>query len=211
MKLNSEKTKYMLINFCKSYQFNTRLYIQNEILEQIHQTRLLGVVISDDLSWMQNTVLITKKANQRLIILRKLYELNISKPDMIQIYNLYIRSVLETSCVVWASSITQQEATMIEKVQKTALKIIYGNTYISYENAITMSGLLKLSDRRLKLTLTFSQKCIKNEKTKHMFPLNEIKKTHLTEKYKVIHANTNRMMFSATPQIARQLYEVEVK
>ena len=141
MKLNSEKTKYMLINFCKSYQFNTRLYIQNEILEQIHQTRLLGVVISDDLSWMQNTVLITKKANQRLIILRKLYELNISKPDMIQIYNLYIRSVLETSCVVWASSITQQEATMIEKVQKTALKIIYGNTYISYENAITLSGL----------------------------------------------------------------------
>ena len=86
-------------------------------------------------------MLITKKANQRLIIHRKLYELNISKPDMIQIYNLYIRSVLESSCVVWASSITQQETTMIEKVQKTALKIIYGNTYISYENAITMSGL----------------------------------------------------------------------
>merc|ERR1711954_512056 len=94
---------------------------------------------------------------------------------MIQIYNLYIRSVLETSSVVRAASITQQEATMIEKVQKTALKITYGNTYISYENAIAMSGLLKLSDRRLKLTLTFSQKCIKNEKTKHMFPLNEIK------------------------------------
>ena len=31
-----------------------------------------------------------------------------------------------------------------------------------------MSGHLKLSDGRLKLTLTFSQKCIKNEKTKHM-------------------------------------------
>ena len=91
MKLNSEKTKYMLINFCKSYQFNTRLYIQNEILHQIHQTRFLGVVVSDDLSWMQNTVLITKKANQKLIILRKLYKFNISKPDMIQIYNRYIR------------------------------------------------------------------------------------------------------------------------
>ena len=38
MVLNSDKTKYMVINFCKSAQFQTRLYLNNTLLEQVHET-----------------------------------------------------------------------------------------------------------------------------------------------------------------------------
>ena len=55
MKINANKTKYMVINFCKSTQFNTRLYIENYLIEQVNQIRLLGVVLSDDLTWEANT------------------------------------------------------------------------------------------------------------------------------------------------------------
>ena len=49
MKLNCKKTKYMIVNFCDKYQFQIRLNINNNLLEQVKSTNLLGVLISDDL------------------------------------------------------------------------------------------------------------------------------------------------------------------
>ena len=130
---------------------------------------------------------------------------------MIQIYKLFIRSVLETSCVVWATSITQEERVLIERVQKIALKIIYRERYLSYENALQISNLPTLSDRRTKLTLKFAQKCIKNPKTADMFPLNETRSTRTKEKYKVIHAHIDKLKKSSLPQMARQLNKLEAQ
>ena len=109
MLLNAKKSKYMIINFCKSLNFKTRLYVNNSLIEQVRQTRLLGVVISDDLSWNSNTDELTKKAYKRMIILRKLNEFKINKYDMIKIYILFIISAVEQSSAVWSSSITQDE------------------------------------------------------------------------------------------------------
>ena len=63
MKLNPTKTKFMVINFCQNYQFRTRLSLKNSLLGQIHQTKLLGVIIQDNLSWEENTKSLAKRAN----------------------------------------------------------------------------------------------------------------------------------------------------
>ena len=81
-------------------------------------------------------------------------------------------------------------------VQKSALKIILGAKYESYQKALNILDLEPLDQRRDYLCLKFAQKCMKNEKTKQMFPLNE--KDHnmdlrKTEKFKVMHANTDRL------------------
>ena len=89
------KTKYMIINFCTSLQFQTRLYLKDNLLNQVKQTKLLGVIISDDLLWSANTSNIIKKAYKRMIILKKLYEFQVNIQDLIQIYKMYIRSILE--------------------------------------------------------------------------------------------------------------------
>ena len=60
MILNPEKTKYMIFNFCRSAQFQTRLHLNNSMIEQVNQTRLLGVLISDDLTWHANTCIVNK-------------------------------------------------------------------------------------------------------------------------------------------------------
>ena len=86
----------------------------------------------------------------------------------------------------------------LERVQKTALKIIYKNSYENYENALEMSNLKTLKDRRKDLCLTFAKRCLKNEARKDLFPLNnqrnDGKYTH--ETYKVYHANTGRLQKS---------------
>ena len=51
MKINEKKTKFIIFNFTKKYQFGTRLYINNQPIEMIEHTILLGTIIQNDLSW----------------------------------------------------------------------------------------------------------------------------------------------------------------
>ena len=209
MKLNSDKSNYMIFNFSKNYQFNTRLYMDENKLEQVTQTCLLGVIISDNLKWHNNTASLVKKCYQRMIILRNLSSFYVPIPELVNIYCLYIRSVAEQSSVVWSSSITSGEEFDIERIQKVALRIILRENYIDYQNALYLTNLNTLKSRRSMLSKRFAVKCTKNERTKDMFPL-AVKNvnTRHSEKYEVTKAKTNRLLVSAIPSMQRQLNQM---
>ena len=111
-----------------------------------------------------------------------------------------MRSQLEQSAVVWSSSLTDQNKADLERVQRSAVKVIFGPNYRGYKKGLTTLNLETLEERRENLCLRFARKCVRNEKTKSMFPLNikEHKmKTRNFEKYEVQHANTDRLRKSA--------------
>ena len=135
-------------------------------------------------------------------ILRTLYEFNVPTEDMVQIYSLYVRSILEFNCCVWNFNITQAEADDIERVQKVACKVILKTSYTFYENALATLNLQKLSDRRLMLCKRFAKKCLKNEKSKDMFRLNTQRNR---DKYNVDFAKHSHLLDSAIPQMQRLL------
>ena len=122
------------------------------------------------------------------------------KHDIKDIYFLFIRSLLEQSATVWHRSLSQQNISDLQRVQKSAMKIILGNKYKGYKKSLLELNILSLSERREQLCLEFAIKCTKNPRTKSMFPEN--KKTHnmLTrkpDKYIVQHANTKRLQNSS--------------
>ena len=156
MKLNTEKTQYMLFNFSRNYQFNTRFSLNGTKIDQVHQTKLLGLVLRDDLKWKANTDELARRAYSRMIILRNLYKFDVPVDDLLEIYVLYIRSVVEQSAVVWHSSRTKGEQRDLERIQKVALKIILKETYVTYADALKLTGLETLSARRAKLCLSFA-------------------------------------------------------
>ena len=206
MKFNTEKCKYMIINFTDNYRFNSRLLLDDRLLEQVTETRLLGVVMNDQLTWQPNTDFITKKAYKRMIMLHKLFDFGLQMEDMLDIYILYIRSILESSSVVWHSSITQAEIIAIERVQKVALRIILDDEYESYDHALRVTGLPTLKDRRTNLCKKFATNCTKSEKLCHMFPLNPSNvNTRQPEKFYVQPATTGRLADSAIPYMQRLL------
>ena len=104
--------------------------------------------------------------------MKKLFEFNVPMVDLINIYILFTRSILEQSSVVWHSSITEGESDDLERVQKVSLRIILKEKYESYDNALKITGLDKLSDRRTQLGLNFAKNSVKNDKVSSMFPLN---------------------------------------
>ena len=124
MRLNNEKTKVIVFNFTTNYQFSTRLYLEGALLEIVNQTKLLGTVVSSDLTWWENTNSITRKAYQRLEMIRRLSQFKVPTDDLVHIYTLYVRSMLEFNCCVWNFDLTKAEENDIERVQKVAYKFI---------------------------------------------------------------------------------------
>ena len=65
MKLNVKKTKSMIFNFSKKHQFITNLKVENDIVEVVSETKLLGTYITSDLKWDKNTSELVKKSIQK--------------------------------------------------------------------------------------------------------------------------------------------------
>ena len=164
MKLSEEKSKLMIINFTKKYQFSTRVLLNNTLLDIVDNTVLLGTVMSSDMTWYKNTQYLVRRGYQRMTILRRLYEFDIPRENLVQIYTMYIRSVLEYNSNVWFSSITNEERDHLERVQKVACRIILKREYTTYTVALQTLNLLSLSDRRQMLAKRFALKCVKNER-----------------------------------------------
>ena len=192
----------MIFNFTKDFQFTSRFYLNDKPLKQVESKKLLGTIISSDLTWRENTNFLVQKSYKRLEILRKLYEFNVPITDLVHIYTLYVRSILEFNCCVWHFSITVEESEEIERVQKIALKLILRNKYLSYKHALQMTDLETLEERRLMLCQRFAVKTSKNAKTNSIFPLDTTKHSN---KYKVTFARTDRLLYSAVPQMQRIL------
>ena len=173
MLINKKKSKCMIFNFTDKFQFSTRLAIDDEPIEVISSTKLLGTIITSDLRWEENTSHIVKKSNARMELLRRVASFGTSVEDLKTIYFLFVRSQLEQSAVVWHSSLTEENRSDLERVQKSAVKIILGEKYKNYENGLDVLGIESLEERRNNLCRRFANKCLKNEKTAKMFPLNE--------------------------------------
>ena len=69
-------------------------------------------------------------------IIQSLSSFNVPREDLVHLYNLYIRSILEQSSVVWGSSITESESLALERAQKWAMRNIFQSQYISYSSAL---------------------------------------------------------------------------
>ena len=96
---------------------------------------------------------------------------------------------------------TFENKTDLERVLKNALKISLKINYISYENALTRTGLDCLVERREQLCLKFAKACLRNHNMKDMFPLNKDyqQNTRNKEKYEVTFASKGHLQNSAIP------------
>ena len=214
MKLNEKKTKNMIFNFTKNHQFTTKLSVNEIDLEVVQKTKLLGTVLTNNLSWNRNTEELVKKSFKRMHLLFKISSFTKSREDLKAIYLTYIRSVAEQSAVVWHSSLTEKNRKQLERIQKAAVKVILGKSYTTYKDALKELNLDSLNDRRKKLCLRFAKNTLKNEKVRDMFSANKSKHQMITRKHKKFHekiSTTNRYKKSAIPYMTRLLNEENEK
>ena len=141
-------------------------------------------------------------------MLTKLKYVGTSVEDLLVIYSLYITSVLEYCAVGYHSSLTKAQSDKIERVQKTCLLEVLSDMYVSYEAALEMCNLEKLSTRRERRCLNFSLNCLKHETNKKLFLCNERNLAHNQrnkEHFQVNWARTEAYRKSAIPYCQKLL------
>ena len=207
MQINVSKTKYMLFTRSRS-NFATRLKVNTTNIDQIKETKVVGVWLTDDLTWDKNTKEIIRKAFSRMSMLTKLKYVGVPRKDLLEVYILFIRSLVEYCSVVWHSRLTVEQRTNLERVQKTCLRVILGDDYVSYDSALKMSNLDTLFDRREERCLSFAKRCIKHPVNRRLFPLNMAKHdlhTECKEKFTVNFARGEALKMSTIPYLQRML------
>ena len=187
MLINGDKTKVMLFNTGKKYDFMPRLSIDGrENLEVVEKFKLLGVQLRSDLKWSDNTDFICKKGYERIWMLRRLCGLGATDQEVLDVYLKQIRSVMEMAVPVWEPGLNKQEVKQIERVQKTAFYVILGERYTTYGRALEVLNCDTLQDRRVKLCTNFATKALKHPKYSSWFSWSEPEPTNKA------HTNTRR-------------------
>ena len=146
MQINNTKTKEILIDFTKKKRDLPPLSINNTQIERVSSQKLLGIQISHDLSWKEHVNQIVCKASKRIYQIVMLKRANVQIDDSVRIYTTIIRPILEYACQVWHTRLTIEQSYQIEQVQKRVMRILFHN--IPYEEALRLSGLLTLKERR---------------------------------------------------------------
>ena len=99
MNLYPKKTKSMIFNYSGNNQFATNLTVKDENVEVVHETKLLGTIVTNNLSWNRNTEELVKDANKRMRLLHAASKYTSKLSDLKTIYTAFIRSKLDHSSV----------------------------------------------------------------------------------------------------------------
>ena len=143
-----------------------------------------------------------------MLLLQNAAKFTKESSDLKSIYLTFKRPVLEQSAPVWQSSLSQENISDLERIQKSAVRLIMGKRHVNYESSLLKLNILKLTERREDLSLNFAKRTTMNKKIRHMFPLRKeirLSKRRKTEKYVVRKARTNRLKNSAIPYLQNLL------
>ena len=141
-------------------------------------------------------------------LLHKVWALGSTHREMVHLWILYCRSILEQSCVVWNGGLTKENIDDLERTQKSFAKFLLPDK--TYEHSLIYLNLEKLSERRKLLTTKYAKRNIGNGTMLDLFPIKT--KQHNMElrnikQYKVLKCNTERLRRSSIVKMQVQLNE----
>ena len=108
----------------------------------------------------------------------------------------------------WGPMITVEESRRLERIQRTALHVILGERFLTYSNALGITGLERLDIRRQSLLKKFAMKTMSSPKFAHWF-----ESVHITRQikstWKEVVTRTERFKKSAIPCMTSLLNNME--
>jgi len=127
MAINTNKTKELVICFSKKVNItdNPRLCINGTEIDIVTTFKLLGVIISSDLSWDWHVAYTLHKVAKRMYCINYLVRSGVPTHDILCAYCSVIRYVLEYACAIWHPGLTKKLSQDIERAQKHCLKLLY--------------------------------------------------------------------------------------
>ena len=182
MVINPIKTKELLIDFSRTkFTDFSQITVSGSAIDRVNESKILGVIVSNDLKWNGHVDAITGKAGQRLHMLTNLKKAGVPKCDIVNMYISKIRSLLEYACEAWHPGLCDYLTSDIERIQKRAMYIIYPEK--TYDDALKDSNLKHLAQRRDEMCEQFFKKMQQpDHKLNHLVPESKIHRYNIRRK-----------------------------
>ena len=168
--------------------------------------------MNSQLNWNDHVDHMVKKARRSLFILYRARQFGFSVRTIYTLYIWFIRTGLEYAAPVWHSGLTAQQRARLERIQKRCLRIILGDAYVTYENALRVLNCMTLEARREQLTVRLGRSMLRSTAHRHMLPptLRDVhqRNTRHGHKLRPIRCVHERYRNSAIPYIVRKLNEI---
>ena len=204
LKISQDKSSVMLFNKSKTLDFPPEVRVgQSDYLSEKTTSKMLGVIINNKADFKDNTKEMIRRATKKLWLLRRLKQLGLDTPTVLEYWVSEGRPLLEYACALWTGSLTVLESRSLEAVQRSAMAICFNRWDLSYLAALARAGLPRLDSRRKKLARTWGERAARQHGQTFFTP-NPVK-TRGAKRFLEPYCRTNRRMKSAIPYITRLL------
>ena len=112
----------------KNKLFKNTHVIKNQYLINGESNQILKLEWSHQLS--------ISKVNKCMFILYRAKQFNFKRETLFTLYTWFVRTSLEYAAPVWHSGLTIQQRDRLERVQKRCFRVILGESYVKYSNAL---------------------------------------------------------------------------
>ena len=220
MIINESKCHSITFNFSGKNTPPQNLQLNGNVINPTDKIKLLGVYLTSDLKWTENTTNICSKVNQKLYLINKLKHYGLQKEELITAWTSILRPIAEYAVPLWHSGLTEFDSYKIEMLQKRVLATILGTSYVdfrkhykvedklvTYEDAVQLIGLTTLKHRREVLTNKFALDTVRSQKHSELFVknLNNYMATRNRLFLNEPKCQTDRYAKSAVPYMTRLL------
>ncbi|KAI4876824.1 hypothetical protein NFI96_006328, partial [Prochilodus magdalenae] len=118
--INVKKTKEIIVDFRRGRHAHLPLHVGGSAVEVVSNYRFLGVHLSNNLTWTNNTSSLVRKAHQQLYFLRRLRRAGLGSSVLTSFYRCVVESVLCSSINVWHGSCSAADRKALQRVVKAA-------------------------------------------------------------------------------------------
>jgi hypothetical protein len=121
---------------------------EGQQLEQVHQTKDLGILVDEQLKFQEHLAAKVNQANKLLGLIWRTFDYK-DKENLLLLYKSLIRPHLEYASQAWAPHL-RKDIEALESVQRRATRMMPGLKELSYEERLKNLKLPTLAFRRLR-------------------------------------------------------------
>ena len=206
MKLNSKKTKLIPFINSRTRDFSPVIKTQNGAqLEVIYQLKLVGLMVTSDLTWGAHIEYTVSRVNKVIWQLVRFQQLGATREQLLTFYTLKIRSILMFGSACFHSSLSQELTRQLELQQRRCLIVILGQEYRSYRRACQLTGIPRLEESRESACLRWARRAQASPHHSHLFPRTTTTITRQSKEFLEYTCRSTRYFNSTVPYMARLL------
>ena len=139
----------MRISFARNPEAFDPVSIDGNEIEVVNSAKLLGITISDNLTWNAHVNEVVKKASKKLYFLVQLKRARLPPSDLVLFYLSCVRSTVDYGVPAFYNALLQYLKNELVRIEKRALSIILPS--MSYNKACEVLGITPITEHHSQL------------------------------------------------------------